>query len=139
MKKKRIFTPSLAVLMLAVAVLLVALLPACNHLGGTAQNISITEDCWKHVTDCKIVEQEDGSASVVLTAPDYVRLVNQLAEETTEEVTGDMLAQAVENNPQAVKEYSFVAVTSKDEDVRAALMEQISYELVALTLADMNG
>ncbi len=144
MKKKWVVATLISALAITiVVVLLFALLSLYKQLQGTAhtetQSISITENCWEYVTDCQIIEQDNGTVSVTLTAPDYVQLVAQIAEETTGRVTAEMIAEAVKNSPQMVKEYSFVAKTGEDEDVKVALIEQISYELLAVTLKDING
>jgi len=104
-----------------------------------SKTVSIADDCWKHVTNMSVVEQEDGAVEVTLTAPDYVSLVKLLAGENSDTVTSEHIAKAVKNNPECVKEYVFTASSSADTDIKNALMEQISYELVALTLEGTIG
>lgn len=104
-----------------------------------SETISIAEDCWKHVTDMNVVDQEDGTVEVTLTAPDYVSLVKLLAGEGNDNVTSEHITKAVKNNPETVKGYTFTASSSEETDIKNALMEQISYDLVDLTLEDMYG
>ena len=104
-----------------------------------SETISVAEDCWEHVIDMNVVDQEDGTVEVTLTAPDYVSLVKLLAGEGNDNVTSEYITKAVKNNPETVKEYNFTASSSAETDIKSALVEQISYELVALTLAGMIG
>ena len=106
---------------------------------NSPESVSIVEDCWKHVTEISVVEQNDGAVEVTLMAPDYVSLVKLLAVENNDTVTGDLISKAIRNNPETVKQYTFTASSSAESDVKKALMEQISYELLAQTLMDING
>lgn len=138
MKKKWMI--GAVIVLLAIAVVVVVLITKKNDTSpaGSA-TVSITEDCWKQVTDLNVAEQDNGTVEVTLTAPDYVSLVELLAAENSDVVTGELIAKLVENNPEAVKEYTFIAPSAAEADVKSALMEQISYELLALTLKEMDG
>jgi len=103
------------------------------------QNASVADHCWEHVTDQKVVELADGTVEVTLTAPDYVTLAKLLAAEEKNELTGSAIIQLVENNPEVVKEYQFTASSSGTADIKAALKEQIAYELIAQMLTDVSG
>lgn len=138
MKKKWIVGASIVLFVTAV-VAVVWIVKNSNTPPADTKAISITDDCWEHVTNMNIVEQDDGTVKVTLTAPDYVSLVKLLASDNEDVVTGEHIAKAVKNNPECVKEYAFTASSSAGTDVKNALMEQISYELVALTLEDMIG
>lgn len=138
MKKKWIIGASIVLLVIAV-VAVVLIVKNSNTPPSDTKGISITDDCWEHVTNMNVAEQDDGTVKVTLTAPDYVSLVKLLASDNEDAVTGEHIAKAVKNNPECVKEYAFTASSSAETDVKIALMEQISYELVALTLEDMIG
>lgn len=101
--------------------------------------ISINDICWEHVTNMNVMELEDGTVKVTLTAPDFVSLVKLLYNENNDTVTSKNIAKAVKNNPECAKEYVFIAASSLDADIKSALMEQISYELTASTLEGMIG
>lgn len=138
MKKKWIIGAVIA--LLAIAIVAIVLLVNQNDTQQSGSvDVSITDDCWKHVANLNIVEQGDGTAEVTLTAPDYVSLVKLLAGESGDTITGEHITRAVKNNPETVKEYTFTASSSAETDIKNALMEQISYELVALTLEDIIG
>lgn len=138
MKKKWIIAAAIIVLVIVVAV--VVLIAVQNETPSTgSETISFAADCWEHVTNMNVVEQGDGTVEVTLTAPDYVSLVKLLAGESGDTFTGEHITTAVKNNPETVKEYIFTASSSAETDIKNALMEQISYELVALTLEDMIG
>lgn len=147
MKKKWII--GAGVLLLAIIIVAVVLIikhhntqPDNNQNNSSPSDteiVSIVDDCWEHVTNINVVEQHDGTVEVTLTAPDYVSLVKLLADENNNIVTSEYIEKAVENNPECVKEYVFTAPSASNDDVKTVLMEQISYELVALTLEDMMG
>lgn len=101
--------------------------------------ISINDICWEHVTNMNVMELEDGTVKVTLTAPDFVSLVKLLDSENNDTVTSKNIAKAVKNNPECTKEYVFTAASSLEDDIKSALMEQISYELAASTLEGMIG
>ena len=101
--------------------------------------ISINDICWENVTNMNVMELEDGSVKVTLTAPDFVSLVKLLDGEYNDTVTSKNIAKAVKNNPECVKEYVFTSSSSLEADIKSALMEQISYELTASTLEGMIG
>lgn len=138
MKKKWVITAIIALLAI-VAIAVVLIVRNSNTPPAGSSTMSITDDCWEHVTNMNVTEQGDGTAEVTLTAPDYVSLVKLLASESGDAITGDHITKAVKNNPETVKEYTFTASSSEEADIKNALMEQISYELVALTLEDMIG
>ena len=138
MKKKWVITAIIALLAIA-AIAVVLIVRNSNTPPAGSSTISITDDCWEHVTNMHVEELDDGTVGVTLTAPDYASLVKMLAAENKGDPTGELIAKAVKNNPETVKEYAFVAFSSEETDIKNALMEQISYELVALTLEDMIG
>ena len=138
MKKKWIIIVIAALLAIA-AFAVVLIVNQNNTPPEDTDTISIADDCWDHVTDMNIVERDDGSAEVTLTAPDYVALIKILVAEDYDTITRELIAQAVKSNPKTVKEYTFVAPSTSDVDVKTALMEIVSYELVALTLEDVKG
>lgn len=147
MKKKWII--GAVVILLAIIIIAVVLIvkhhntqPAGNQNDSSpagAETVSIVDDCWEHVTNMNIVDQDDGTVEVTLTAPDYVALVKLLAAENHDTPTKELFAQAVKSNSETVKEYAFTASSASEDDVKTALIEQISYELVALTLEDIIG
>lgn len=139
MRKKWIIAAAIVLLLVIVAVAVVLLVQKNDTPPANPETVSIAEDCWQHVTDLNVVEQDDGTAEVTLTAPDYVSLVKLLADENNDTITGEHITKAVKNNPETVKVYLFTASSSEETDIRNALMEQISYELVAFTLEKMNG
>ena len=137
-------------LALLMAIMMVFLLVACGEtktedtitedtLSADTKRVAIADDCWEHVTNLNVVEQGDGTVEVTLTAPDYVSLVKLLAGENNDTISSEYIEKAVNNNPNCVKKYTFTASSSAETDVKNALMEEISYELVALTLEDMIG
>ena len=104
------------------------------------ESVAMRESCWARVTDYKVIEQEDGTATVALTAPDYPALLHYLADNgVTSGVTIDMLDEAATQNPDAVKEYSFAVASVDEEDVKEALMEQIAFDLMAVAVGGMMG
>lgn len=104
------------------------------------ESVAMRESCWAKVTDYKVVEQEDGMATVTLTAPDYPALLQHLVDNgVTTGVTIDMLDEAAAQNPDAVKEYSFAVDAVNEEDVKEALMEQIAFDLMAVAVGGMMG
>lgn len=138
MKKKWMIVAIITLLVIATVVVILLVGQNDTHTVGK-ETVSIAEDCWDHVTDMNVIEQDDGTVKVTLTAPDYVSLVKLMAAENDDTVTGKLITKAVKSNPEMVKEYVFIASSSAEIDIKNALMEQISYELVALTLEDMIG
>ncbi len=139
MKKKWIIG-AVIVLLLAIAAVVVVLIMKPNDAPQMpSETVSITEHCWEHVTNMKVIEQDNGTAEVTLTAPDYVIIIKALADENQDADISELVKKIVETNPKVVKEYIFTASSSAEFDVKYALMEQISYELIALTLERMNG
>jgi len=137
--KKIIVISIVAVLMVIATVTTVMLLKHEDTPPADTEIVSVIDDCWEHVTNMNVEELDDGAVEVTLTAPDYASLVKMLATENKGDPTSELIAKAVKNNPETVKEYTFTAASSEETDIKNALMEQISYELVALTLVDMIG
>ena len=138
MKKKWII--GAVIVLLAIAIVAIVLLVNQNNTQPAGSvDVSIADDCWDRVTNMNVTEQGDGTVEVTLTAPDYVSLVKLLSAEGNEDVNSEHITKAVKDNPETVKEYVFTASSSAETDIKNALMEQISYELVALTLVDMIG
>lgn len=138
--KRKWITAATIVLLLAIAAVVVVLLVQQNDIPpADTETISIIDDCWEHVTNMNVEELDDGTVKVTLTAPDYVSLINLLAAENKDDLSGELIAKTVKNNPETVKEYTFTASSSAETDIKNALVEQISYELVALSLEDMIG
>lgn len=137
--KKIIVIGIVAVLIIIATITTVMLLTKEETPPANTEAVSIIDECWERVTNMNIEELDDGTVEVTLTAPDYVSLVKLLAGENKDVLSGELIAKAVKNNPETVKEYTFTASSSAEADIKNALMEQISYELVALTLEDMIG
>lgn len=137
--KKTIVIGIVAVLIIIATIATVMLLIKEETPPAKTETVSIIDDCWERVTNMNVEELDDGTVEVTLTAPDYVSLVKLLAGESGDAITGEHITRAVKNNPETVKEYTFTASSSEETDIKNALMEQISYELVALTLEDMIG
>lgn len=142
------------VLLILMAFLLVASVCACskepeqpsntdnNSQASELENVSVAmrEKCWEKVADYKVVEEEDGTATVTLMAPDYPALLQYLADNgVASGVTIDMLDEAATQNPDAVKEYSFAVASVDEEEVKGALMEQIALDLMAVAVSGMMG
>lgn len=138
MKKKWIIGGAI-VLLVVVAIVAVLLVKQNQTPPEGTEPVSVEENCWEHVTNMHITEQANGTAQVTLTAPDYVLLAKLLAAENNDSITAERITQAVKDNPEAVKEYTFTAFSVEEYDVKAALMEQIAYELIGTTLMDLGG
>lgn len=138
--KKMWIIRAVIVLLIIVAVTVVLLVQQ-NDTPPAADTelVSLADDCWEHVTNMNMVEQGDGTVEVTLTAPDYVSIMKLLAGESGDTITREHITKAVKSNPEMVKEYVFIASSSAEIDIKNTLMEQISYELVALTLEDIIG
>ena len=138
------------VLLVLLAVILLVSMCACSKKpdnvsdpqksDAAAEAVAMRERCWATVTECKVVEQEDGTAAVTLSGPDYPALLQYLADNgVTGNVTIDMLDDAAAQNPTAVKEYSFVAASVDEDKVQEALMEQVAFDLMAVAFDGMVG
>ena len=118
------------------SVILILLLAAC----GKDEPVSFEDSCWEKVEDCETTVLDNGTVSVTLTAPDYTAIIKYLEESgVTGDLTIEMLADAVKDHPDAVKEYSFIADSDQDDAIRDALMEQIAYEMLVIALEDTVG
>ena len=118
-----------------ILLLFTLVLGACS-----SKDASFEDRCWKQVEDYEATELEDGTISVSLFAPDYTALLNHLVEAGIEdELTVDILIEAAEDYPDAVKEYRFSASSAEEETVRKELMEQIAYEMMILVMDNYKG
>ena len=119
------------------AAMLVLALAACSKEN---EPVTFEDTCWEQVEDCVTTELDDGTVSVSLSAPDYTALLELLIENgLDEELTIELLAEAAKDNPDAVKEYTFIVESSDDEAIREALLEQIAYEMLILAMEDYVG
>ena len=141
--KKRIVVVAVAVAVIAIVVTIVASLlsnkPSDDAVSNEMVSTSLTDDCWEYVTNISYIQLDDGTTEVTLTAPDYTSLMKQLADETSDVLTNEHVIGAIKSHPESVKEYVFVATTAEESDVKAAFKEQLTYELVALTLEGLIG
>lgn len=125
------------VITILLAAILILVLAACSK---EKNSVSFEDSCWEQVEDYETTILEDGTVSVSLYAPDYTALLELLVENgVAEELTVEMLTEAAEDNPDAVKEYTFVVESSDDESIREKLLEQIAYEMLILAMEGYMG
>lgn len=125
-------------LLLFVAVLLAISLAGCAN--KSEEPLTFEDSCWEQVKNLKKKKLEDGNVSVSLTAPDYTAVIQYLVENgVSKDVTLEMISDAIDANPKAVKNYSFVVESSDEEMIRDALIEQIAIDLLVIAMEDCVG
>lgn len=121
-----------------VAVLMLFSLCSCAKKKAKA-DISFEDDLWSSVKDYETTAMEDGTVAVTLVATDYRAIISYLEEKgNLKKITEEKVIQVAKEHPEMVKEYSFSAENSEEEVVKAALVEQVVYDLVAITLEKME-
>lgn len=113
------------------------MLSAC----GKKESAPIDQFCWEQISQYTVTEIppentdptdpfSENYVSVTLTAPDYFSLLTELAkEDSAKEITSDMLAKAIKNHPDAVKEYTFTASSSDEANIRNGFFDAIAHDL----------
>ena len=96
----------------------------------------VDEYCWKQVSNYSIItENEDGTVTVILTAPDYAQLIQKmLSEDSNTEVSVETLAEATKTYPEVVKDYLISSSTADKADIQAAFSDQIAKELAIVAI-----
>ena len=96
----------------------------------------IDEYCWDQVSDYSIrTENEDGSVTVALTAPDYAQLIQMmLSEDINTEISAETLARETLEHPEIIKDYIISSNTSDEADIQAAFSDQIAKELAIVAI-----
>ena len=85
-----------------------------------------------YVKDYKIEEQlDDGSAIIKLKAPDFCGIIIRMSDDIDyQDISLKDLANAVNNNPELVKDYIISVEKINEESIEKAFLSQISYELI---------
>lgn len=96
------------------------------------QEITLSEMLQDYVKDYKIEEQlDDGSAIIKLKAPDFCGIIIRMSDDIDyQDISLKDLANAVNNNPELVKDYIISVEKINEESIEKAFLSQISYELI---------
>lgn len=121
--------------------LLIALIALSLTLSACGKNNApIDEYCWEQADDYSISAESSNAVTITLTAPDYAQLIqNILSENSKAAITIDVLSEAISASPDAVREYTFIAESSDEEDIRAAFNDQIAKELAIAAISRVGA
>ena len=115
----------------SVFVLLSVLLLAVTLNACAPKEVTFEDQCWDNAKDVEIVNKEDGTVEVTLKAPDYTKLLESIIENgDADNITLDVLAESIKENPDAVKEYNMILESEDEEEMKNALKDYISYEII---------
>lgn len=135
MKRQKIKYIIISVVIIAVIVAIVL----CVKFWGKNKEEVVTqvdktmlvEDyCWSEVTEYEVEEtNEDGTATVSVSAPDFCQLAEMLMGEE-KVVTEEALLDAMMNTSVDTRIYSIRVEDTTEEVVKEAFYEQVVYELI---------